>query len=76
MTPEQVQATIETVPDLPDEELTYIYKCSISRQLTAEKKLLKPLITAIERERKARNKLKPKPIIDEPVEDLEELINE
>lgn len=72
MTAEQVQATVLTVPDLPDDEITHIYKCCLSRQLISEKRLLKPLITAIERERKARNKLNPKPIIDEPIEDLEE----
>ena len=48
---EQIKATIETLPSLDDETLIYYYKCSLGR--SAE---YKPLIKAIELERKSRNK--------------------
>ena len=48
---EKVKATIETLPSLDDDTLVYYYKCSLGRSAD-----YKPLIKAIELERKSRNK--------------------
>ena len=48
---EKVKATIETLPSLDDETLVYYYKCSLGRSAD-----YKPLLKAIELERKSRNK--------------------
>ena len=56
---EQISQTIQQLPTLDDETLVYYYKCSLGR--SAE---YKPLIRAIESERKSRNK-SPKELTDE-----------
>lgn len=59
MTPtkELIDQTIKQLPELSDEQLVHYYKCSLSRQLPAEKPLFAKLIKAIESERKSRNKI-------------------
>ena len=57
ITEENVKYTISNLPTFTDDTLVHIYKCCSSTLTTAEKKLLKPLMTAIEKERKARNKV-------------------
>ncbi len=56
MTKEQVDHTITTLPQLVDDTLIHYLKCASSKQTAAEKKLLKPLIAAIEKERRSRSK--------------------
>lgn len=60
MTPtkELIDQTIKQLPEFSDEQLVHYYKCSLSRQLPAEKPLFAKLIKAIESERKSRNKIK------------------
>ena len=59
MTPtkELIDQTIKQLPEFSDEHLVHYYKCSLSRQLPAEKPLFAKLIKAIESERKSRNKI-------------------
>lgn len=59
MTPtkELIDQTIKQLPEFSDEQLVHYYKCSLSRQLPAEKPLFAKLIKAIESERKSRNKI-------------------
>lgn len=59
MTPtkELIDQTIKHLPEFSDEQLVHYYKCSLSRQLPAEKPLFAKLIKAIESERKSRNKI-------------------
>lgn len=72
MTAEQVSYTISLVPSMTDDELIHNWKCCSSRQLASEKKLLAPLVKAIEAERKHRNKSKPQEPTDEnPSQDTE-----
>lgn len=58
MTPtkELIDHTIKQLPTFTDELLVHYYKCSLSRQLPADKPLFTKLIKAIESERKSRNK--------------------
>ena len=58
MTPtkELIDQTIKQLPTFSDEQLVHYYKCSLSRQLPADKPLFTKLIKAIESERKSRNK--------------------
>lgn len=59
MTPtkELIDQTIKQLPEFSDEQLVHYYKCSLSRQLPAEKPLFAKLIKSIESERKSRNKI-------------------
>ena len=59
MTPtkELIDQTIKQLPEFSDEQLVHYYKCSLSRQLPAEKPLFTKLIKSIESERKSRNKI-------------------
>ena len=52
MSKELIASTIKSLPDLDDETLIYYYKCSIGKDAS-----YKPLIKAIETERRARNKI-------------------
>ena len=56
MSKEQIAELIKNLSTLDDETLIYYYKCSLSRGDS-----YKPLIRAIESERRARNKIKPIP---------------
>ena len=58
MTPTKdlIDQTIKQLPTFTDELLVHYYKCSLSRQLPADKPLFTKLIKAIESERKSRNK--------------------
>lgn len=56
---DQIKSYIDSLPTLDDDTLVYYYKCSLGR--SAE---YKPLIRAIESERKSRNK-SPKELTDE-----------
>ena len=58
---EQIKSCIDSLPTLDDETLIYYYKCSLGRSSE-----YKPLIRAIELERKSRNK-SPKELDDEPI---------
>ena len=55
-TKELIDQTIKQLPEFSDEQLVHYYKCSLSRQLPADKPLFTKLIKAIESERKSRNK--------------------
>ena len=55
-----IKETINILPDLDDETLIHYYKCSLTRDAS-----YKPLLRAIEAERKSRNKLL-KELDDEP----------
>lgn len=57
---DQIKSCIESLPTLDEETLIYYYKCSLGR--SAE---YKPLMRAIESERKSRNK-SIKELDDEP----------
>lgn len=57
---DQIKSCIESLPTLDEETLIYYYKCSLGR--SAE---YKPLMRAIEAERKSRNK-SIKELDDEP----------
>ena len=67
ITEESVSHTISNLSTYSDDQLVHAYKCCSSTISTAERKLLKPLMSAIEKERKARNKVQsiPEPT-DEP----------
>lgn len=54
MTPEEVKTTISVLDALPDDTLVHYYKCASSADKPAEKKMLAPLKTAIEKERRKR----------------------
>ena len=54
MSKEQIIELIKNLSSLDDETLIYYYKCSLSRGDS-----YKPLIRAIESERRSRNKIKP-----------------
>ena len=56
MSKEQIAELIKNLSTLDDETLIYYYKCSLSKDAT-----YKPLIKAIDSERRARNKIKPIP---------------
>lgn len=56
---DQIRDTIQTLPSLDEDTLIYYYKCSLGRSSE-----YKPLIRAIELERKSRNKI-PKELDDE-----------
>ena len=56
-TKDLIDYTIKQLPEFSDEQLVHYYKCSLSRQLPAEKPLFTKLIKAIESERKSRNKI-------------------
>jgi hypothetical protein len=58
---DQIKETITILPTLDDETLIHYYKCSLNRDAS-----YKPLLRAIEAERKSRNKLKELP--DETIE--------
>ena len=53
---DQIKETITILPTLCDETLIHYYKCSLNRDAS-----YKPLLRAIEAERKSRNKLKELP---------------
>ena len=55
-TKDLIDQTIKQLPTFTDELLVHYYKCSLSRQLPADKPLFTKLIKAIESERKSRNK--------------------
>ena len=55
-----IKETINILPTLDDETLIHYYKCSLNRDAS-----YKPLLRAIEAERKSRNKLL-KELDDEP----------
>jgi len=57
---DQIKETINILPDLYDETLIHYYKCSLNRDAS-----YKPLLRAIEAERKSRNKTT-KELDDEP----------
>ena len=54
MTEAQIKDTISTLPSLSDDVLVHYYKCASSNDSAKAKKLLAPLMTAIEKERKKR----------------------
>lgn len=54
MSKEQIAELIKNLSTLDDETLIYYYKCSLGRDAS-----YKPLIKAIDSERRARNKIKP-----------------
>lgn len=54
MTEELIAKEISLLADATDERLEHLLKCSLSRKSTKEKELLKPLIKAVEKERKSR----------------------
>ena len=56
MSKEQIAELIKNLSTLDDETLIYYYKCSLGRDAS-----YKPLIKAIDSERRARNKIKPIP---------------
>ena len=56
MSKEQIAELIKNLSSLDDETLIYYYKCSLNRGTS-----YKPLVRAIESERRARNKIKPIP---------------
>lgn len=56
MSKEQIAELIKNLSSLEDETLIYYYKCSLTRGAS-----FKPLIRAIEAERRSRNKIKPIP---------------
>ena len=56
---DQIRDTIQSLSSLDDDTLIYYYKCSLGRSSE-----YKPLIRAIELERKSRNKI-PKELDDE-----------
>lgn len=56
MSKEQIAELIKNLSSLEDETLIYYYKCSLTRGAS-----FKPLIRAIESERRSRNKIKPIP---------------
>lgn len=58
---DQIKSCIDSLPTLDDATLVYYYKCSLGRSVE-----YKPLIRAIESERKSRNK-SPKELTDESI---------
>ena len=56
MSKEQIAELIKNLSTLDDETLIYYYKCSLGRDAS-----YKPLLRAIESERRSRNKIKPIP---------------
>ena len=54
MSKEQIADIIKNLSALDDETLIYYYKCSLGRDAS-----YKPLLRAIESERRSRNKIKP-----------------
>lgn len=56
LTPELIKDTIASLPDLPDSDLVHIWKVCMSRKSAAERKLVAPLISAVEKRRKLLNK--------------------
>ena len=55
---EDIRLFIQTLQNHSDEDLVHFYKCCLTKQSSTEKKLYRPLVLAIEKERKSRNKLK------------------
>ena len=53
---EDIRQFIKSLHSYSDEELVHFYKCSLTKHSSSDKKLYKPLILAIEKERKSRNK--------------------
>lgn len=53
-TPEQVKLAMQSLKDWSDDQLVHHFKIISSKHTKAEKTLYKPLMTAIEKERRAR----------------------
>ncbi len=54
---EQVNEVIKDISTYSDEQLVHYFKCVLGKQSASQKALFKPLITAIEKERKKRDKI-------------------
>lgn len=54
----KVKEAITKVPELSPDDLTFYYKVILSKSSAQEKLLYKPLLLAIEKERKARDLVK------------------
>ena len=55
---EDIRLFIQTLSTYSDEDLVHFYKCCLTKQSASDKKLYRPLVLAIEKERKSRNKFK------------------
>lgn len=53
-----IKQTISTIDTFSDEDLVHYYKCCLTKQSNAEKKLYATLVTAIEKERRKRGSAK------------------
>lgn len=58
MTKDLVKMYIDTIKDILDDDLVHHLKCALTKKRASEKVLLKPVILAIDKERKRRGTVK------------------